>query len=55
MPKCKFILKNSSLKVLDVFPPICVVDTKIIYSYNFVAPLILSIPYHINTYFWSRF
>ena len=40
MTKRKFILKNSSLaKMLVVFPPIFVVDTRLIYGYNFVAPL----------------
>ena len=37
--KCKFILKNSSFKILVVFSPIYVADTKITFVYNFVAPL----------------
>ena len=36
--KCKFIVKNSSFKMLVVFWPISVVDTKITPGYNFVAP-----------------
>ena len=36
--KCKFTVKNSSLK-LAVFSPIFVADTKITFVYNFVAPL----------------
>ena len=41
MTNCKFIVKNSSFKMLVVFLPIFVADTKITFSYNFVAPLIL--------------
>ena len=42
MPKSKIILRNSSLnKLLIVFPPTFVVDTKILNGYNFVAPLSL--------------
>ena len=37
--KCKFIVKNSRLKMLVVFLPIFVVYTKITFIYNFVAPL----------------
>ena len=37
--KNKIILKNSNLQILVVFPPIFVADTKIIYGFNFVAPL----------------
>ena len=37
--ECKFIMKNSSFKMLVAFSPIFVVDTKITFSYNFVAPL----------------
>ena len=37
--KCKFIVKNSSFKILLVFSPIFVADTKITFAYNFVAPL----------------
>ena len=37
--KCKFIVKNSSFKMLVVFSPIFVADTKITFVYNFVAPL----------------
>ena len=37
--KCEFSFKNSSLKTLAVFLPIFVADTKIIFHYNFVAPL----------------
>ena len=43
VPKCKLILKNSSFKLQVVFPPIFVVDTKIIYGHNFVAPLNISV------------
>ena len=39
MTKCKFIVKNSSFEMLVVFSPIFVVDTKITFVYNFVAPL----------------
>ena len=39
MTKCKFIVKNSSFKMLVVFSPIFVADTKITFVYNFVAPL----------------
>ena len=38
--ECKFIMKNMSFKVLVVFSPIFVADTKITFIYNFVAPLI---------------
>ena len=37
--KCKFIVKNSSFKMLVVFSPIFVADTKITFVYNFVASL----------------
>ena len=37
--KYKFIVKNSSFKMLVVFSPIFVTDTKITFVYNFVAPL----------------
>ena len=37
--KCKFIVKNSSFKMLIVFLLIFVADTKITLVYNFVAPL----------------
>ena len=43
--KCKFIVKNSNFKMLIVFSPIFVVDTKITIVYNFVASLI---PYLTN-------
>ena len=33
--------------MLVVFPPIFVADTKLIYSYNFVAPLIICTSNHI--------
>ena len=39
LTKCKFIVKNSSFKMLVVPLPIFVVDTKIIFVYNFVVPL----------------
>ena len=39
LTKCKFIVKNSSFKMLVVLSPIFVVDTKTISVYNFVAPL----------------
>ena len=39
MTKCKFIMKNSSFKMLVVFSPSFVTDTKITFVYNFVAPL----------------
>ena len=41
VPKCKFILKNSSLECLVVFPLIVVAGTKLIYGNNFIAPLSL--------------
>ena len=37
--KCKLIMKNSSFKILVVFLPIFVADTKITSVCNFVAPL----------------
>ena len=37
--ECKFITKNRSFKMLVVFSPIFVADTKITFVYNFVAPL----------------
>ena len=37
--KCKFIKKNSSFKMLVVFSPIFVGDTKITFVYNSLAPL----------------
>ena len=37
--KCGFSLKNSSLKTLVVLSAIFVADTKIIFRYDFVAPL----------------
>ena len=37
--KCKFIVKSSNFKLLLVFSPIFVADTKINFVYNFVAPL----------------
>ena len=37
--KCKFILKNSNLQILIVFSLIFVVNTKMIYVYNFVCSL----------------
>ena len=39
LTECKFIKKNSSFKMLVVFSPIFVVDIKITFVYNFVAPL----------------
>ena len=36
----KSIMRNSSFKMLVVFSPIFVADTKITFVYNFVAPLI---------------
>ena len=41
MTKYKFNVKNSSFEMLVVFSPIFVVDTKITFVYNFVAPLII--------------
>ena len=41
MTNCKFIVKNNSFKMLVVFLPIFVADTKITFAYNFLAPLIL--------------
>ena len=35
--KCKFIVKISSFKMLVVFSPIFVADTKISFVYNFVV------------------
>ena len=40
MIKSKVTVKNISFKMLVVFLPIFVVDTKITFVYNFVAPLI---------------
>ena len=40
--KRKFIVKHSSFKMLVVFSPIFVVDTKITFAYNFVVPLSFS-------------
>ena len=40
LTKCKFIVKNSSFKMLVVLSLIFVTDTKITFFYNFVAPLI---------------
>ena len=37
--KCKFILKKGQLKMFDVFLPIFVVYTKIIFGCNFVVLL----------------
>ena len=37
--KCKSIGKNSSFKVLLMFSPVFVADTKTTFVYNFVAPL----------------
>ena len=37
VPKGKFVMKNN--RILVVFPPIFVANTKIIHDYNFVAPL----------------
>ena len=37
--ECKFIMKNNSFKMLVVFSPIFVADTKVTFVYNFVAPL----------------
>ena len=37
--ECKFIMKNSSFKILVVLSTIFVTDTKITFVYNFVAPL----------------
>ena len=37
MAKCKFIVKNSSFKMLIVFSHIFVANTKITFVYNFVA------------------
>ena len=37
--KCEFIIKNSSFKMLVVFSPIFVADTKITFVCNFVAPV----------------
>lgn len=39
VPKCKFIMQNSTFRMLVVFPVIFVADTKLIYGYNFVTPL----------------
>ena len=39
MTKYKFIVKNSSFKMLVVLSLIFVADTKITFVYNFVAPL----------------
>ena len=39
--ECKFIMKNSSVKMLVVFSIIFVKDTKITFFYNIVAPSII--------------
>ena len=39
MAKCNFIVKNSSFKMLVLFSPVSVADTKIAFVYNFLAPL----------------
>ena len=41
--ECKFIMKNSSFKMLVVFSPIFMADTKVNFIYNFVAPLTMSL------------
>ena len=41
VPKCKFSLKKERFKILVLLPSIFVADTKIIYGYKFVAPLII--------------
>ena len=48
--KCKFIVKTSSFKMLVVFSPIFVADTKITFVYNFVA----SLRDHFNQEIWWR-
>ena len=39
MPKPEFNLQKEQFKMLVVFSPIFVADTKIIFRYDFVAPL----------------
>ena len=39
VPKCVFIFKNSSLKLLVTCSPIFAADTKINFDWNFEAPL----------------
>ena len=39
LTKCKFIVKNSSFKMLVVLSPIFEADTRITFAYNFIAPL----------------
>ena len=39
MPKCKFILQNSTFRMLVASPVIFVADTKLSYGCNFVTPL----------------
>ena len=39
VPKCRFILKNSSLECWLSFRLFFVADIKLIYGINFVAPL----------------
>ena len=38
MTECKFIMKNRSFKMVAVFSPIFVAETKITFVYNFVTP-----------------
>ena len=47
MTEYKFIMNNSSFKMLVVFSPIFVEDTKITFVYNFVAALMFAIDYKI--------
>ena len=42
LTKCKFIVKNSSFKMLVVLLHIFVADTEINFVYNFIAPLTIS-------------
>ena len=44
--KCKFIVKYSNFKMLVVFLPIFVADTKVTFVYNFVAPLNVDLRRH---------
>ena len=58
--KCKFIVKNISFKMLVVLSPIFVVDPKITFVCNFVAPLklfeVVCLHLHlvIALYRWNR-
>ena len=51
--ECKFITKNRSFKMLVVFSPIFVADTKITFVYDFVARLMRE--FDLKTFLIFRF